>query len=86
MKKLEYERAPSPLVLQDQWIQDVAAADTSPPDKTEMPAVIQHIVEVVLHHQPATPQALHGIPLSDRLDLVTSIRREIRKPDARPQT
>ena len=55
MKKLEHERAPSPLVLQDQRIQDVAAADTSPSDKAEMPAVIQHIVEMVLHHQPATP-------------------------------
>jgi len=55
MKKLEHERVPSPLVLQDQRIQDVAAADTSPSDKAEMPAVIQHIVEMVLHHQPATP-------------------------------
>jgi len=55
MKKLEHERAPSPLVLQDQRIQDVAAADASPSDKAEMPAVVQHIVEMVLHHQPATP-------------------------------
>jgi len=53
--KLEHERASSPLVLQDQRIQDIAAADASPSDKAEMPAVIQHIVEMVLHHQPATP-------------------------------
>src|SRR5213593_1553945 len=52
------------------------SADPSPSDKAEMPAVIQHIVEVVLHHQPATPQALHGIPLSERLHLVTPLRRE----------
>ncbi len=42
-------------VLQDQRVQDIAAADAAPTDKAEMPAVIQHIEEEVPNHQPATP-------------------------------
>ena len=80
---MDEQRTPSLPVLEDQWVQDVAAADASPTDKAVMPTVIQHIEEVVLHHQPATPYAPHGIPLSDWPVPITSSTKNIGKPDAR---
>jgi hypothetical protein len=56
--------SPSP-VLQDQWVQDVSAAHAPPAVEAEIPAVIEHIVELVADHQPTTPHAMHGDLLSD---------------------
>jgi hypothetical protein len=51
-----------------------------------MPAVIQHIEEEVLHHQPATPYAPHGTPLSDWPLPIASSTKNIGKPDASLKT
>ena len=58
-------RVPPALVLQNQGVQDVSAADAPPAVEAEMPAVIEHIVELVTDHQPTTPHATHGRLLSD---------------------
>ena len=53
--------SPAP-VLPNQGIQHVAAADAPPAVEAEMPAVIEHIVKLIFHHQSATPYAPHGEP------------------------
>src|SRR6266849_7724591 len=51
---------PSTSVLQDQRVQDVAAADTPQPSEAEGSATVQQIVKMVGNHQSLAPYALHG--------------------------
>src|SRR3989338_1766821 len=55
-------RMPPAPVLPNQGIQHIAAADAPPAVKAEVPAVIEHIVKLIFHHQSATPYAPHGEP------------------------